>query len=52
MTKDMVYAQQEAARSSLTLDTAASAQRVFERALADGHAEEDFASVIESVRQR
>lgn len=52
MTKDMVYAQQEAARSGVTLDTAACAQRAFEQAIADGHAEEDFASVIESVRAR
>jgi 3-hydroxyisobutyrate dehydrogenase len=52
MTKDMVYAQREAARSAVTLDTAACAQRLFERAIADGHAEEDFSSVVESVRQR
>jgi 3-hydroxyisobutyrate dehydrogenase len=54
MTKDMVYAQQEAARAGVgvALETAACAQRVFERAIADGHAEDDFASVIESVRRR
>jgi 3-hydroxyisobutyrate dehydrogenase len=52
MTKDMVYAQQEAARSGVTLDTAACAQRAFERAIADGHADEDFASVVQSVRKR
>jgi 3-hydroxyisobutyrate dehydrogenase len=52
MTKDLHYAREEAARRGLTLETAACALGIFERAIADGHAERDFAAIVEPKRSR
>lgn len=50
MAKDLIYARDEAARRGVTLDTATCALKIFERAIADGHGERDFAAVIEPKR--
>ncbi|HZP04949.1 MAG TPA: NAD(P)-dependent oxidoreductase [Terracidiphilus sp.] len=52
MTKDMRYAQEEAAACKLELQTADSARSLFERAIAAGYGEQDMASVIEPLRAR
>ncbi len=51
MAKDLGYAVEEAARSGLTLRTAAAAQEIFEHAVEAGHGEKDFSAVLESVPQ-
>lgn len=50
MAKDLTYARDEAARFGLTLDTATCALSLFERAIAAGHGDRDFAAVIEPKR--
>jgi 3-hydroxyisobutyrate dehydrogenase len=50
MTKDMRYAQEEAAACKLELQTADSARSLFERAIAAGYGEQDMASVVEPLR--
>jgi 3-hydroxyisobutyrate dehydrogenase len=50
MAKDLGYAQEEAERSGLRVETAASALAVFKRAIAKGHGDEDFSAVIKAVR--
>jgi 3-hydroxyisobutyrate dehydrogenase len=51
MTKDLGYAQREAAEKGITLDTAASALVRFQAAIAAGQGDEDMASIVKSVRQ-
>ena len=50
MAKDIRYARAEAARRGLSLGTGASAERVFENAIAAGLGDKDFAAVVGSVR--
>jgi 3-hydroxyisobutyrate dehydrogenase len=50
MAKDLAYAYTAAAASGVDLRTAANAHQLFERAIADGHSEEDMASVVEVFR--
>ncbi|GAC1358891.1 MAG: NAD(P)-dependent oxidoreductase [Acidobacteriaceae bacterium] len=50
MTKDLLYAQEEAEVCGIRLTTAETARRRFEQAIMAGHAEQDMASVIEPVR--
>jgi 3-hydroxyisobutyrate dehydrogenase len=50
MAKDLAYAYTAAAASGVELRTAANAHQLFERAIADGHSEEDMASVVEVFR--
>ena len=50
MAKDLRYAQDEASRSGLRLETAAAALDVFERAIAKGYADDDFSAVLNSLR--
>lgn len=50
MAKDLTYARTEAARFGLALDTATCALALFERAIAGGHADRDFAAVVEPKR--
>jgi 3-hydroxyisobutyrate dehydrogenase len=52
MAKDLMYARDEAARGGVTLDTATCALTLFERAIAEGHGDRDFASVVEPKRGR
>ena len=52
MAKDLTYARDEAARHGVTLDTAACALALFERAIAEGHGVRDFAAVVEAKRVR
>jgi 3-hydroxyisobutyrate dehydrogenase len=50
MTKDLLYAQNEAALCNIDLKTAEVARSLFERAIAQGFENEDMASVIEPLR--
>ena len=50
MAKDLTYAHAEAESSGLDLTTATNALRLFERAAAQGHADEDMSAVVEAVR--
>lgn len=50
MAKDLRYAQAEASRSGLRLETAAAALDVFQGAIAKGHGDEDFSAVLNSLR--
>ncbi|HEY6375743.1 MAG TPA: NAD(P)-dependent oxidoreductase [Edaphobacter sp.] len=50
MTKDLLYAQTEAARYSVDLKTAEVARSLFEAAIAKGFGDVDMASVIEPLR--
>lgn len=50
MAKDLAYAQAEAKRNGIDLTTATNAHRIFERAAAEGHAEQDMSAVIETLR--
>jgi 3-hydroxyisobutyrate dehydrogenase len=52
MTKDLQYAQNEAADCNVDLKTAEVARGLFESAIAKGFGEEDMASVIEPLRAR
>jgi 3-hydroxyisobutyrate dehydrogenase len=51
MTKDLLYAQNEAARFNVDLRTAEVARSLFESAIAQGFGDEDMASVIEPLRK-
>ena len=51
MAKDLRYAQEEASRCGLQLETAASALGVFQRAIAKGLGEEDVSAVLKSLRR-
>ncbi len=50
MAKDLDYAYAAAAATGIDLTTAAQARELFERAIAEGHSEQDMASVIEPLR--
>lgn len=50
MTKDLLYAQNEAASLNVDLKTAEVARSLFEAAIAKGLGDEDMASVIEPIR--
>jgi 3-hydroxyisobutyrate dehydrogenase len=50
MAKDLAYAHSEAERSGIDLTTATNAYRIFERAVAEGYAEEDMSAIIEVLR--
>jgi 3-hydroxyisobutyrate dehydrogenase len=50
MAKDLGYAFAEGRRHGLSLATVAAALQVLERALADGHADEDFSALVEPLR--
>jgi 3-hydroxyisobutyrate dehydrogenase len=50
MTKDLVYAQREAARQQMVLTIGAAADRVFHQAIDAGHGRKDFAAVVEPLR--
>jgi 3-hydroxyisobutyrate dehydrogenase len=52
MTKDLLYAQNEAARNNLVLRTAEAARSLFEIASEQGFGDEDMASVIEPLRNK
>jgi 3-hydroxyisobutyrate dehydrogenase len=52
MTKDLTYAREEAAQRGVSLDTATCALTLFERAIAEGHGDRDFAAVIEPKRAK
>jgi 3-hydroxyisobutyrate dehydrogenase len=52
MTKDLLYAQKEAALNNVILKTAEAALCLFEAATEQGFGEEDMASVIEPLRNR
>lgn len=51
MAKDLLYAQNEAARCDLDLTTAKVARSLFDDAVAKGFGDEDMASVIEPLRK-
>jgi 3-hydroxyisobutyrate dehydrogenase len=52
MTKDLLYAQNEAAQCSVDLKTAEVARSLFETAMEQGFGEQDMASVIEPIRNK
>jgi 3-hydroxyisobutyrate dehydrogenase len=52
MTKDLLYAQNEAAHNNVELKTAAVARGLFEAAIAQGLGNEDMSSVIEPLRNK
>jgi 3-hydroxyisobutyrate dehydrogenase len=49
MEKDLTYAKEEAARRGVTLETAATAISLFDRAIAAGHGDKDFTAIVEAV---
>jgi 3-hydroxyisobutyrate dehydrogenase len=51
MAKDVAYAMKEGERSGVTLTTAAAALAAFKQAMAAGHGDEDFSSVVEPLRE-
>ena len=51
MAKDLTYAVEEAERRGLTLQTAISARKVFQQAIAAGYGDKDVSAVIESQRK-
>jgi 3-hydroxyisobutyrate dehydrogenase len=51
MAKDLRYAQEEASRCGLQLETAASALDVFQRAIAKGLGDQDVSAVLKSLRR-
>ncbi len=51
MHKDLQYAHAAASETGIDLTTAANAQELFERAIQQGHAEQDMAAVIEPLRK-
>jgi 3-hydroxyisobutyrate dehydrogenase len=50
MTKDLLYAHQEAENFKVDLKTAEIARAYFEEAIAQGHGEDDMSSVVETLR--
>ena len=50
MSKDLQYAHDAAAEAGVNLTTAANARVLFEKAAAQGHAEQDMAAVVEPIR--
>ena len=51
MAKDMSYAIKEGERNGVALTSAALALSAFNRAMAEGHADHDFAAVVEPIRR-
>jgi 3-hydroxyisobutyrate dehydrogenase len=51
MGKDLRYAQAAAAREEVTLSTAETAEKLFEKARSEGHGEQDMSAVVEAVRK-
>jgi 3-hydroxyisobutyrate dehydrogenase len=51
MAKDLVYAQHEGETRGVKLETAATALKLFERAIDQGYGERDLAAVVESLRR-
>jgi len=52
MTKDLLYAQKEAANANVDLTTAETARNLFESAIAKGFGESDMSAVIEPLRNK
>jgi 3-hydroxyisobutyrate dehydrogenase len=52
MTKDLLYAQNEASHCNVDLKTAEVARELFETAIAQGFGDEDMASVVEPLRNK
>jgi 3-hydroxyisobutyrate dehydrogenase len=52
MTKDLLYAQKEAAQCDVDLKTAEVARSLFEIAIQQGFGDKDMASVIEPIRNK
>jgi len=52
MTKDIRYAENEAASCDLQLSTAMAARRLFENAIEQGYGEKDMSAVIEPLRNK
>lgn len=48
MTKDLSYAVQEASARKLALNTAAAALKLFQKAIDEGHGDEDFSAVVKA----
>jgi 3-hydroxyisobutyrate dehydrogenase len=51
MAKDMTYAIAEGRRHGVSLSTVTPALALLERAIADGHGDEDFAAIVEPLRK-
>jgi 3-hydroxyisobutyrate dehydrogenase len=51
MAKDLAYAQHEGETRGVKLETAATALKLFERAIEQGYGERDLAAVVESLRR-
>jgi len=49
MAKDLAYAVETAAARQLSLRTAGAALSVFQKAIAEGHGDEDFSAVTKSA---
>jgi 3-hydroxyisobutyrate dehydrogenase len=52
MAKDLAYALHEASSNGISLQTAAAALSVFQRAIAEGHGDEDFSAVSKASKLR
>jgi len=52
MAKDLSYALRNAATKGISLQTATAALQVFQRAIAEGHGDEDFSAVSKSSKSR
>jgi 3-hydroxyisobutyrate dehydrogenase len=52
MAKDLTYARAHAEQVGLPLSTATAALGLFERAIAEGHADHDFSAIVEPLRTR
>jgi 3-hydroxyisobutyrate dehydrogenase-like beta-hydroxyacid dehydrogenase len=50
MAKDLSYALREASRKGISLQTAAAALSLFQRAIAEGHGDEDFSAVSKPAK--
>jgi 3-hydroxyisobutyrate dehydrogenase len=48
MAKDLAYAVKEASAKNISLQTAAAASSIFQRAVAEGHGDEDFSAVTKA----
>ncbi len=51
MAKDLGYAQKEAAKQNVSLETVAGALRVFQSAIQNGHGDKDFSALVETFRR-
>jgi 3-hydroxyisobutyrate dehydrogenase len=51
MAKDLAYALRDASTKGISLQTAAAALTVFQRAIAEGHGDEDFSAVSKSSKR-